>query len=62
MKLLLQVLVSAILHPIALVLMIINIMGRDDLDAGQKLIWSLVSLVWGVGPIIYITVGGGALW
>lgn len=30
MKLLLQILVSIVLHPIALLLMILNIIGRSD--------------------------------
>ena len=62
MKLVLEFLVSLILHPIALVLMIVNILGRDDLDGGKKIVWTLVGLVWGIGPILYITVGEGALW
>jgi len=62
MKMLLQVLVSLILHPIALLLMILNIVGRDDLDGGKKLLWVLIGLLWGIGPILYITIGDGALW
>ncbi len=62
MKTLLQVLVSLILHPIALVLMILNIVGRDDLDGGKKLVWALIGLLWGIGPILYMTIGDGALW
>jgi len=62
MKLLLQILVSVILHPIAMLLMIINLIGRDDIDGGKKLVWTLVALLWGIGPILYITVGDGSLW
>lgn len=62
MKMLLQVLVSIILHPVALVLMVVNILGRDDLDGGKKLVWSLVGILWGIGPILYITIGDGQLW
>jgi len=62
MKLLLQILVSIILHPIALLLMILNIIGRSDLDDGKKIVWALVGVLWGIGPILYITVGDGALW
>jgi hypothetical protein len=36
MKMLLQILVSIVLHPIALVLMIVNVLGRDDLGAAKK--------------------------
>ncbi len=62
MKLLLQILVSIILHPIALLLMILNLIGRSDIDDGKKIVWAIVGLVWGIGPILYITVGDGALW
>jgi hypothetical protein len=62
MKLLFEILVSIILHPIAMLLMILNLIGRSDIDGGKKLVWALVALLWGVGPILYITVGDGALW
>ena len=62
MKLLLEILVSIFLHPIAFVLALINILGRDDLAGLQKVIWAVVCLVWGIGPILYVLVGGGRLW
>ena len=62
MKLLIEILLAIILHPIAFVLCLINIMGRGDLSGVQKLVWILVTLVWGVGPILYVLVGGGSLW
>ncbi len=62
MKLLLEILLSVVLHPIALVLMLIDIARRSDLGSGKKLIWALVGLLWGVGEILYIIVGDGALW
>jgi hypothetical protein len=62
MKLLLQILVSIILHPIAMILMFVNLIGRDDIDGGKKIIWAIVALLWGIGPILYITIGDGALW
>jgi len=61
-KLLLEILVSIFLHPIAFVLALINILGRDDLTGLQKVIWAVVCLVWGIGPILYVLVGGGRLW
>jgi len=61
-KLLLEILISIFLHPIAFVLALINILGRNDLTGLQKLVWILVCLVWGIGPILYILVGGGRLW
>jgi hypothetical protein len=63
MKLILQVLVAIILHPVALVLMYVNLAGRDDLSGTQKIVWALATfLIWGIGPIVYITFGKGALW
>jgi hypothetical protein len=62
MKLLLQILVAIILHPIAWLLMILNVLGRDDLDGMKKIVWIIVGFLWGIGPILYITIGDGALW
>ncbi|HEY8296820.1 MAG TPA: PLDc N-terminal domain-containing protein [Candidatus Baltobacteraceae bacterium] len=62
MKLVLEILLSAILHPIAVVLAWINLAGRDDLSTVQKVLWALLCLLWGVGPILYMLLGGGTLW
>ena len=62
MKLLLQILVAVVLHPLAFLLMLLNLLGRDDIDGSKKLIWALVGLLWGIGPILYILIGEGALW
>jgi hypothetical protein len=62
MKLLLEIVVAVFLHPIAFVLAVINIAGRNDLTDLQKVIWAVVSFVWGIGPILYVLVGGGRLW
>ena len=62
MKLLLEILLSIILHPIAMVLMWINLLGRTDMGGTKKAIWFVVSLLWGLGPILYMLVADGALW
>lgn len=62
MKLLIEILISAILHPLAFVLALINIAVRTDLSLVQKVLWGIISVVWGVGPILYILLGGGDLW
>jgi Phospholipase_D-nuclease N-terminal len=62
MKFLLEVLLSIFLHPVAFVLCLINLVGRNDINSLQKLIWGVVCVVWGVGPILYVMVGGGELW
>jgi hypothetical protein len=61
-KLLFEILIAIFLHPIAFVLALINILGRSDLTGLQKLVWALVCLVWGIGPILYMLVGDGSLW
>jgi cobalamin biosynthesis protein CobD/CbiB len=62
MKLLLEILISLVLHPVAWILVLINLAGRDDLTTAQKIIWGVVSIIWGIGPILYVVVGGGSLW
>jgi hypothetical protein len=62
MKLLLEFLLAIFLHPIAFVLCLLNILGRSDLSGLQKAVWILVALLWGVGPILYVLVGGGTMW
>jgi hypothetical protein len=62
MKLILEVLVALILHPVAFLLVLVNLAGRNDLTPTQKIVWGAVSVVWGIGPILYVIVGGGSLW
>ncbi|MGA7200642.1 MAG: hypothetical protein WBX26_02335 [Candidatus Cybelea sp.] len=62
MKLLFEILLSILLHPIAMILMWINLLGRGDLTTFQKVIWFVVSIVWGLGPILYMLVADGSLW
>ena len=62
MKLLLEILLSLFLHPIAMILMWINLIARGDLSTFTKVVWFVVSIVWGLGPILYVLVSEGALW
>ena len=62
MKVLLECLVGLILHPVAVVLLWINLASRSDLGTGQKILWAVVGLIWGIGPILYILLGNGSLW
>lgn len=62
MKLVLEVLISLVLHPIAVVLAWVNILSRGDLSTGKKVVWLVVTLIWGLGPILYMIVGDGQLW
>ena len=62
MKLLVEILLAIFLHPIAFILCLINILGRDDLSAAEKVVWTIVTFVWGIGPILYVLVGRGQMW
>ncbi len=62
MKLVIEILLSAILHPIAMILMWLNLAGRSDLSNNRKLIWFLVSIIWGLGPILYLLIEDGSFW
>jgi hypothetical protein len=59
MKKLLEVLVC-FLHPLAVVLAWINLLGRSDLSGVRKLIWGVFMIV-PVVPFVYVLTGGD-LW
>jgi hypothetical protein len=62
MKVLLEVLLSVFLHPVAMVLMWINLAVRQDIDGSRKFVWFVVSILWGLGPILYILLENGTFW
>lgn len=59
MKKLLEILVC-FLHPLAVVLGWINLLGRSDLTGGQKLAWGIFMIV-PIVPFVYVLTGG-ELW
>jgi hypothetical protein len=59
MKKLLELLVC-FLHPIAVVLVWLNLVVREDLDGGKKAIWAILSLI-PIVPFVYVLTGG-SLW
>jgi hypothetical protein len=59
-KLLIEILLSIFLHPVAMILAWFNIVIRSDLTALKKVVWLLVTAIWGLGPILYVLVGDGA--
>ena len=61
-KFLVEVLLAIFLHPIAFVLAVINIVNRTDMSGVSKVLWIIISFFWGIGPILYILLGGGQLW
>ncbi len=61
-KLIVEILLAIFLHPIAWVLCVINIVSRADLSGTKKVIWIIVTFVWGIGPILYVLLGDGGFW
>ena len=61
-KFIVEVLLAIFLHPVAFVLAVINIVNRQDMSGVAKVLWIIISFFWGIGPILYILLGGGQLW
>jgi hypothetical protein len=61
-KLILEILISIFLHPLAFILALINIAGRGDLNGVQKILWAVICIFWGIGPILYMVLANGELW
>ena len=59
MKKVLELLVCLI-HPVAVILMWINLAGRSDLTGLEKVVWAVFGLIPLV-PFLYVLVGGD-LW
>ena len=62
MKIVLEIVVSAILHPLAVILMWIDLTRRSDIGRAKKILWAIFGLIWGIGPILYVVLGDGKLW
>ena len=62
LKVILEFVVAIVLHPVAVFLMVLNLLGRNDLSDAKKAVWALCGLLWGIGPILYILLADGALW
>jgi hypothetical protein len=62
LKFIVEVLMAIFLHPVAFVLCVINIVDRKDMGGMWKVLWIIISFFWGIGPILYILLGGGKFW
>jgi hypothetical protein len=62
MKLLVEIVLAIIAHPIIFILCWINILSRSDLSGLKKLLWMLITLLWGIGPILYLFLADGTFW
>ncbi len=61
-KLIVEILLAIFLHPVAFVLCVINIVNRNEMSGVSKVLWIIISFFWGIGPILYILLGGGKMW
>jgi hypothetical protein len=48
------------LHPLAVILIWVDLLGRDDIGAGAKLAWAIFSIIPLI-PFVYVLTGGD-LW
>lgn len=62
LKLILEIILSLVLHPVAFILCLVNIARRNDLGGFWTVFWIIVTMIWGIGPILYVLFGGGDLW
>lgn len=62
LKFLVEVVMAIFLHPVAFVLCVVNIVNRTDLSGLSKFLWIIISFFWGIGPILYLLLGGGKFW
>ena len=62
MKLALEIVLSVFLHPIAMVLMWINLIKRADMVTYKKVVWLIVSVVWGKCGWLLVLVAVGSVW
>ncbi len=62
LKLVVEIVMAIFLHPLAFLLCVINIVGRGDLSGLAKVLWIFITFWWGIGPILYVLLGGGQFW
>ena len=61
-KFIVEVVLAIVLHPVAYLLTVINIVDRKDMSGFWKVFWIIVAFPWGIGPILYLIFGGGEFW
>lgn len=62
MKLIVELILAVILHPIAVIFAWINLIVRNDMVPAKKIGWAFVCLLWPIGVFLYILLGDGSLW
>ncbi len=62
LKLIVEIVLAIVLHPLAYILCIVNIVTRKDMGGLWKFVWILITFFWGIGPILYVLFAGGSYW
>ena len=62
MKLIIELILAVIFHPIAVIFAWVNLIVRKDMSDGKKILWAFVCLLWPIGVFLYILLADGALW
>ncbi len=62
MKIIVEIIIAWLFHPLAVILTWINIARRRDLSRSKKILWALVCVLWGIGPTLYVLLGDGSFW
>ena len=52
--LIVDILLAIFLHPLAFLLICIELLNRNDMSLLKKFVWGGICLIWGVGPILYV--------
>jgi hypothetical protein len=61
-KFMLQFLMAFLVHPLAAILIWVNLAARSDIGPRLKAFWVFMSFIWLFGPLAYIAIGGGRFW
>jgi len=61
-KLPLEVATSMLLPPVATILAWLDIVRRRDLSGPLRGFWVVTCILPGLGPLLYLGIGGGHLW
>lgn len=57
--LIIEVVLALLLHPLAVVGAWYDLYVRRDLSLGKSMLWAIIVLVWGIGPILYVILEHG---
>jgi len=57
----LEIVLALVLHPLAVIGAWYDICTRRGLGVGKGVMWAIIVLVWGIGPILYVVIDNGKI-